>query len=124
MNVAYQKNHEIARDLLKQGNPVVLSATYSRVDYHDMLKWLSETSKIPMRVFLLHAPDKVIEERLEERVRSNSNSNVLTMEHYFEMKNRYQVIEGADLIGINTERPVDQTLQEIFSHLSSFKKNK
>ena len=124
MNVAYQKNHEIARDLLKQGNPVVLAATYSRVDYHNMLRWLSETSKVPILVFLLQISDKVAEERLEERIRSNSSSNVLTMEQYLEIKIRYQTIEGVNLIRISTEKTVSQALQEIISYLSPFKKSR
>lgn len=116
MLTSYQANHERARNAIWAGKPVILAATYSRETYHEMLKSLQQEMGIPMKVFLLEASDKEIEIRIQKRLREGSFSNVRTMEHYLRMKNR-QEITGVDLVIVNTEKPLDQTVSEIFSYL-------
>lgn len=118
MLTSYQANHERARNAVWEGKPVILSATYSREIYHEMLKWLQDQTGVPLLVFLLEASDEQLEIRLQERLKSESLSNTRTFEELLAMKSRQKPMENVGLVRLNTGRSLDETLADVFSHLS------
>ena len=110
---SYQRNHEKARDLLNTGKPVVLVATYSRQIYHDMLRQLESKFNVPLKVILLSCSDEEIKRRIDQRSRSGDFSNVKTLDHYKNTKDRYQRINGVNILEVNTEQPLEECLKVI-----------
>lgn len=113
---AYQRNHEVARDLLAEGQPVILGAIYSREIYHEMIRSLAQKTNAPLRVFLLNAPDEKIEQRLNKRPVDNP-SNLRSIEHYRGVKIRYKPITEANIEHIDTSLPLEQNVEQVFSSL-------
>ena len=118
MALAYIRNHKWAQKLLGLNTPVVLSATYSRPEYHDQLLALEHTTKKPLVVFQLEAPETVIEQRLKERQRNGSASNIQTYEQYRDVKSRYQAITGIDMHYLDTGQPINDCITKILHELS------
>lgn len=114
---SYQKMHELAHDQLMSGQPVVMAATYSRPRYHEMLKELVKGTDIPLKIFLLTASDQTIHQRIQARQEQGNLSNVKSPDAYYEVKNRYQPIEGVSSV-IDAEQPVQQNIQQILESLS------
>ena len=119
MQTSYQKNHERARDLLQQGKPVILTATYSRELYHQMLKSLAKKSDVPLKVFVLEASGKEIERRIKQRLKKDNLSVVQSLEGFLEVKNRYALITNVDLTEIDATLSLKQNIKQIFQALSS-----
>lgn len=118
---SYQKNHELARELLNNGRPVILGSSYSRDRYHDMLKNLALETASPLKVFLLRASDASIKKRIDERIKNGSLSNVTSFEHYLETKNRYQIMQDVDLTTIDTESPIEDNIAQILEALRNLR---
>lgn len=118
MLTSYQANHERARDAILEGNPVILSATYSREPYHEMLKWLRDQTQVTLLVFLLEVSDEQAEIRLNERLNSESLSNSRSLEDLLNMKNKQKPMEDVGLIRLNTGRSLGETLTDVFSHIA------
>ena len=106
MLLAYQRNHAKASAYVLGNQPVIIGTTYSRDYYHDMLRELPT----PLRVFLLGAPDDVIQQRIEDRS-PNSSSNITTFEEYLRTKEYFKpppaLTETFDTslpVSVNTEQ--------------------
>lgn len=121
MQTSYQKNHEKARDLLLDGKPVILGATYSRELYHEMLKWLARQTDSPLRTFLLNAPDEVIGQRLKARIENGNPSTVKSLDAFKEVQGRYQLIQGINLTIIDTSLPPKENIKQILSALQDLR---
>lgn len=115
---SYQANHERARDAIREGNPVTLSAAYSGKPYHEMLKWLRDQTQVPLLVFLLEVSDEQAKIRLNERLKSKSLSNSRSLEEFLNMKSRQKPMEDVGLIRLDTGRSLDETLTDVFSHIA------
>lgn len=123
MRMTYTRNHEKARDELLSGNPVAVASTYSWEGYHNMVKWLAEYTKMPMRFFLLdpNLEKDEIDKRIDERIKKGALSNMRSYEHFLTVKNRYQVIEGVDLTRIDTTKPLEESVAQILKELEPFR---
>lgn len=119
MELSYQKNHQIAEELLQKNQPVVLVATYSRQFYHQMLEQLACTTSVPLRIFLLQASHKEICQRLEKRQKEECLSNIKNLEDLMEVHNRFQSIINSSVVNIDTSHPLKKNVQEIFKSLAS-----
>lgn len=113
MLASYMKNHEKAEEMLALGKAVILAATYSREIYHQMLRELSIKHRAPLYVMLLQVPDEVIETRMQDRIAKGSTSNIVNMESYAEVRDRYRQFEGSELVAINTAGSLNDTLESI-----------
>lgn len=118
MKASYELNHARAALLLEQNQPIILSATYSRDIYHEMLIDLAKKTGSPLKVFLLEASDESVLRRLEKRQREGNNSNIQTLEDLLGVKNRFIPITGVEVTHINTDRTLLQNTKEVFAELS------
>jgi predicted kinase len=119
MLASYRLNHEKAASIPSSGKTVILAATYSRESYHDKLRELSITHHVPLKFFLLQIPDEVVKTRLEERILHGSSSNIVSLETYQEVKDRYVTFHGNELIFIDASRPLGKTIEEISTEIEN-----
>lgn len=115
---SYQYMHERARDIIKNGTPVVITGSYTRETYHEMLRDLADKLNVPLMVVYLECSEDEVKRRLIKRSSEDHLSNVKTLEHYTEIKNRHRKIETPNLISINSELPVAECAQAVLSWLS------
>lgn len=113
MMAAYTRNHEKASHVIESGKAVILAATYSRESYHEMLRKLAQKHQVPLKVFLLNIPNALVPLRLQERLRQGSPSNIITIDSYDEVKDRYMPFQGEELIRIDTSQSVEEVLNAI-----------
>lgn len=118
MRVSYEHNHNRAKKFLFQDKPVMLGATYSWEGYHQILKDLAKNADVPLRVFLLEASDEEIIRRVQARQFEGNDSTVVTSEVALDLKTRYSVIEGVNLIKINSDLPVKENVERVLQTLS------
>lgn len=123
MRTTYTRNHEKARDVLKEGKPVAVAATYSWDGYHEMIKWLAEYTGAPMKFFLLdpNLDREGLEARIRMRIEKGSLSNMRSYEYFLGIKQRYQVIQGVDLTRIDTTKPFADSVNEIIQALEQLR---
>lgn len=123
MEHAYLKMHNQARQLLEQGRPVIVTATYSRNIYHDQLKALADNVGGRLKVFYLEIPSKEeIEHRLEKRhMHQEGHSNVLTYEHFASVQQRYKLIDGVVVKSVPAGLSLDEEVKYIFKELQDFR---
>lgn len=112
MRAAYEHNHQKAAQLLQIGKSVILAATYSRPDYHKLLRELAEQQSVPLKFFLLHIPDALVQVRLSDRQKTGSPSNITSLESYREVANRYQPFPDRNA-DIDTSAPLESVLADI-----------
>lgn len=117
---AYKRNHQWAKTKLSEGQPVVLAATYSRLEYHQMLSQLSQEASVPLKFFLLVCPESVLLERLKSRP-MDSTSNIRTYEQFYSVKERYQRFQEIEASEIDTSLPIKKCVEKVFSELKKFK---
>lgn len=100
---------------------MVLTGTFSRSEFKLPLEILAEylhRMKIPLRVFLLDAPDEEIERRIEMRQREGSASNIDTLEKFKWAKEFFQPIAFAPVVTIETSKSPDECAEEAIRYLS------
>lgn len=117
MRACYQKNHELAKEFLLQGDPVILVATYSRDYSRAVLKELTTSTNSPFKFFLFDAPEKEIKIRLNQRKKNKNLSNIKTYADFLSVKNRYQNIADINVKKIDTSEPRSKSLQQILENL-------
>lgn len=120
---AYQRNHELARNLLLKNQPVAIEATYSREIYHEMLKELAKITKSPLRVFFLDAPsDEEIAQRVRKRQEENLPTTVVkTAVVALEIKNRYQLITGVYMERLDPNQPLEEKVEKVLNCLADLR---
>lgn len=119
MQTSYQANHERARNWIKAGTPVVLAATYSRELYHRMIRDLSKETGVFLAVFKVEPPksDEELLKRLEGRNSGNNPSNVKTLEHFYEVLNRYRSPQKVPIRRLDTGKGVEENIREIIQRV-------
>lgn len=117
---AYALNHKKAEELLGEGIPVLLAATYSRPEYHRSLRKLREKLNIPLQVIYLTISEKTVRNRLLERIKEGSYSNIRSLESYSEQARRYVPIKGKDVKEINADRPIEKIKEDIMRVFSKY----
>ncbi len=121
-NVAGYNNLKTSNawSVLKEERPVILAATFSRKSWHLLLKRLAKETDSPLKVFYLQAPDTVIEQRIKEREQTNPGL-IRSFKEYLSIRNRYRLIEGIDVIEIDTSQPFTQTVEQIIKSLDDLR---
>ena len=114
---AMMKNVEM---LTEFGSPVVVSAAFARLMLKDMLiKWTHEHPQIPVRVFRLEVTSReVMRERLKERERRGTLSDIKTQKDYDWLRS----IEAPwpanfPVTLVNAEQSIEAVVAEILNHL-------
>lgn len=116
---AYTLNHRWVEEKVRDGRPVLITATYSRPVYHEMLAALQQETGVPLKVFLLTAPQEVVMERIAERSKNNP-SNLRTVEQLQTVLDRY--VPYPDVLEtIDTTRPMEECVNEILKHLTDLR---
>ena len=115
MLCAYRLNHDLARELLDHGVPVLLAASYSQDYYHFMLKDLQAETGVPMRAFYVEAPAEQVFDRLESRNLQDPISNVRTLEDYEFQLARFHPIQGINLVRLDIHKTVDELVGDVLS---------
>lgn len=112
---AYVENYRRAQDLILKGHPVILAATFSSPKSHEDLVAFAQRLAVPVRVFQIIADESDVNKRLTLRSES-SFSNVLTFEHYEEVRDRFYPMDIAIQI-YNSKEPPQKAAQEIINCL-------
>ncbi|MFA7653853.1 MAG: AAA family ATPase [Candidatus Magasanikbacteria bacterium] len=105
---SYSAICETAKEMVSKGMPVILTGTFSRDEFKKPLKVLfdsMESGTIPTRSFLLTAPDDEIENRIEQRKREHTQSNINSMEKFQWAKNMFKEIDFSTVQRIDTTEP-------------------
>jgi predicted kinase len=119
MKIAYGVMYERAREILKIGKPIILSATHSRAAFHYHFINIAKDLHVPLYVFKIVTPRDMIEKRLIKRQKNlYEKSNIRTIEHYDEVAQRFEDFEGEKTI-IDSTNPIVQNVQTILSVISS-----
>lgn len=113
MLAAYERNHEKAAAALNAGQTAVLAATYSRPEYHEMVREVSRQYAAPLSVFLLYVGDQLVQQRMQQRIADGSDSNILDLASYAEVRDRYKAFEGDELVRIDTADSLENVLTTI-----------
>ncbi|MBI2327662.1 AAA family ATPase [Candidatus Curtissbacteria bacterium] len=121
MRVAHQRNYEKARDLLLQEKPVILTGTFSRQIYHDMIKNLSQRYSAPLKVIFLTCSDEEIKKRAQKKSADGTLSKEELLAAHYEVKNRYQIIQGVDLLEVNTEQLFNEYFSQVLNFISDLR---
>ena len=95
--------------------PTCVTGTFSREEFKRSLKEIYNDSSrvIPIRIFLLSAPDEEIEKRIERCRLEGSPSNINTLERFQWAKGFFQPIDFAPVTQIETIRPPDECADEV-----------
>jgi len=117
---AYILNHKKAKEALEKNIPVILTATYSRPVYHEMLKKLSEETHTPLIVFLLESTDKKAKVRVEKRAAEGSNSNLQSFTDYLGVKMRYQCITDVELLKLDATKSIGELVELVLRNLRKY----
>ena len=114
---AMMKNVEM---LTEFGSPVVISSAFARAVLKEMLiRWAHKHPQIPVRVFRLEVTSReVIRERLEDRVRRGTLSDIKTEADYDWLRS----IEAPwpanfPVTHVNGEQSIEVVVNEIRGHL-------
>ena len=120
MDRVYRAMMKDVEMLIEFGNPVVVSSAFARAVLKDMLiKWAHEHPQIPVRVFRLEVTSReVIRERLEERGRRGTLSDIKTEEDYDWLRS----IEAPwpanfPVTLVNAEQSIEAVVAEVLNHL-------
>lgn len=118
MQLAHEKNTENAQVFLREGQPIILTGTFSRQYYHNLLKDLAQLHSTPLMIVLLTCSEDEIKRRLPKR----STAGVLSEEELFaahqEVQKRYETIQGTDLLIIDTEQPFEVYFNQVLNFIS------
>lgn len=130
MMVKYSLLHERAARRLISDEPVVLTATYSHKTYEDALRWVladtySRFAKLqepPLRIFELDSPVASLAERIAARQNEGSFSNVDSLKHASELREKFVHMSGDDIVRVDTGLPIEQNIAQILEALEPFRK--
>ena len=75
IDYTYEKVMEKAANLLKQGDNVVLDATFQKKEYRDMTKKIADENNAVLLTIQCVCPDDVVKKWLEERLKKKSVSD-------------------------------------------------
>ena len=114
---SYNRMHQDALTIIRNGKPVVLSGTYWRQSYKPSLRHLLDSITSPTIVFELRATDLDVQSRIKARDES-SLSDVRTFDQYTEYKHGFDPISFSPRIFLDTSRSLEDTMKEVFGHLS------
>lgn len=120
MDRVYRAMMKDVEMLTEFGTPVVISSAFARAVLKDMLiRWAHEHPQIPVRVFRLEVTSReVIRERLKERERLGTLSDIKTEKGYDWLRS----IEAPwpsdfPVTLVNAEQPIEAVVAEILGHL-------
>ncbi|MEK7601345.1 MAG: hypothetical protein AAB480_02335 [Patescibacteria group bacterium] len=120
MDRVYRAMMKDVEMLTEFGTPVVISSAFARAVLKDMLiRWAHEHPQIPVRVFRLEVTSReVIRERLKERERRGTLSDIKTEADYDWLRS----IEAPwptdfPVTLVNAEQPIEAVVGEILGHL-------
>lgn len=114
---SYTFNHFQAAESLIKGIPVAVGATYSREIYILVLRMLADSAGVPLRIFVLEAPENVIEERIRKRTTEGNPSVVNTIEFAREVRQRFRPIAGSEVTPIDTGLSIAKNMEQIMNIL-------
>lgn len=120
MLAAYKLNHQWVKKRIEEGVPVLITATYSRPIYHEMLRVLQKETNVPLKVFLLTCLPELLRQRVSERTEDNP-SNLRTVEQLQTVLDRYVPYPEITKT-IDTTRLMEECVQEIFDPLHDVQK--
>ena len=111
-----------AGEYLKQGNSVIIDATFLRQADREQAFELARRLNADFMIIDCHLPDRQIRERLEQRLTETTTSDGC-LEVYLKQKTRYQPVTevptGRNHVIIDTQRPVADSLRAIIDYLSN-----
>lgn len=113
----YNKLFEYAISENDLGKSVVIDATFGNPDLRGKL--ISYLKKIKATFFFIEvsAPEQIRKKRLRERAEKKDSESDARLEDFGLLESKYQApdeIEGGDLIRIDTNKPVDLSIKELF----------
>jgi predicted kinase len=115
----YACNHERASKALRDGKATIIAATYSRPVYHEMLKQLALRERAPLSILFLEELSRdAVSERMIKRIREGGRSNIISMEGYSELRNRYQPPTGKNVITFDANQTLTQLTEAALNALS------
>lgn len=120
MRAAWKSLYALTDRALEAGQSVILAATFSRRAYVEEL--LEVTRKYEARVTLIYcsAPDETIQIRVAARNAEDNFSNIMNMEGYYRVKERFEVYDddpSVDVLYIDTSHSVQECLGKIINYL-------
>ncbi len=115
MLTSYQSIHERTRDIIQEGNPIVIAGAYTRKIYHEMLYDLAKGMGVSLRIALLECSEEEIRARLQKRSQETTLSNVKTFKQYLDIRERYERMQG--VIILDSEQRTKKTATELSKFL-------
>ncbi|MDR8393274.1 AAA family ATPase [Aliifodinibius sp. S!AR15-10] len=116
----YEELHNRALQKLNQGESVILDATFSNQEGRQEWMKLLEAQQFEYLFVETEASDETIKERLKQRDNGSEIVSDARLEDFEELDQNYQPpieIHPSNHIRVNTEQPVNNTLQELYLKL-------
>ena len=116
----YQNLFERARNHLESGKSVILDASFKKQADRQMARDLARNTQADFLLIECQCSDEEIKRRLARRAWEKSEPSDGRWELLAEQKKDYDPVEGFDpdlIIFLNTERPLEECLAQIFRHL-------
>ncbi len=115
----YEKMYADARDILKQGDSVILDATFVRKEGRLKAKQLAETAGADFGIIEVTLPESVIKKRLDRRIKTGSVSDG-RWEIYTPQKKEFEPVDEIpeeQHITVDMMLPLEQNARRIIANL-------
>lgn len=126
---AHAYAYYLASEVLENGEPVLLAATYSHPSYlnplrefADLYRRVNQPAESALRIFVLEAPEESLASRVDQRVSLRDETTVNTVEHATDLRRRFGPIEGEDVCHVNTGLSIEENIDQILAALTVFRK--
>ncbi len=116
----YEKLSEKAEDQIKKGGCAILDATYSSRSRRENLIKIMETQKASYFFIEATASDSLIRKRLKSRNKENNVTSDARVEDFEKLSRGYnppREIKPQYLISVDTNQPVSETIEELYTML-------
>jgi hypothetical protein len=99
----YQHLHELAKTVLDAGFPVIVDATFLKIDQREPFRQLAADSGVPFHILSFQASDQVLCSRIKQRQNDASEATVAVLRHQQQSAQALSAQEQAVTFEINTE---------------------
>ena len=103
----YARLHELARELLSAGFPVIVDAAFLKRDERENFRELAQSMSVPFAIASLHAADTTLHERIHQRRNDASEADVNVLEKLQAAQQPLSSDELACSVNFTTEQAPD-----------------
>jgi predicted kinase len=114
----YQHLHELAAVVLRAGFPVVIDATYLKLEQREAAAHVAQTTGVPFLILDCSAPQAVIEGWLKQRQAENNDPSDANLEVIAaQQANREALTADELLLSKHVETNVSSDLDDLVTHI-------